>query len=456
MNQRQVQALQNRSLIRHLGFGLIGMLAVTTLFIEGLFDNPWTSWFLPFEPNVLAREKLVLLLYAPALLFLVLPRVRWVRDLLILSSVACITMSGMDFIVRLTGLAENRMVPIRLPQLPAFRRWAPNLHVSGTSWGDLADMAGDPSLRQLRHVDFRTDELGFRNNHSGKDIDLLLVGDSFGAGLGADQDSTPAARLERATGLRTYSLAFPGSPHDEYIDLLMESPHLTFHPHAELVWILFTGNDLFDRSEQFGEPDVLPWRTGLSAWKVSYRNYRERSPIRQLIIGVYHRIFGTERPETPIARPLAGGPPLLFRGRYQDAVNLSRNQVEHLPNFTSIRHTLGEMRALVERLHLDLRIVIVPAKGEVYRWILEGRRRQPSDTTSSGFAQALLGACTETHLHCVDAMAPIVRAAYQRFDVAGDLVYWRDDTHLDDEGYGILSEVIRRDLQSGSQKPLVP
>ena len=43
---------------RRIGFALFGLLAIMTLFAEGLLDHPWISWFLPFRDTVLAQPKL--------------------------------------------------------------------------------------------------------------------------------------------------------------------------------------------------------------------------------------------------------------------------------------------------------------------------------------------------------------------------------------------------------------
>jgi len=40
--------------------------------------------------------------------------------------------------------------------------------------------------------------------------------------------------------------------------------------------------------------------------------------------------------------------------------------------------------------------------------------------------------------------------AYRRFDASGALIYWRDDTHLNDQGNAILAEYISRQILQDS------
>ncbi len=45
------------------------------------------------------------------------------------------------------------------------------------------------------------------------------------------------------------------------------------------------------------------------------------------------------------------------------------------------------MRAALEARGIEAVIVLLPTKGEVYRWVLEGRQPLPEDVAPSGFAR---------------------------------------------------------------------
>ncbi|MES4786889.1 MAG: hypothetical protein C4294_14945, partial [Nitrospiraceae bacterium] len=70
----------------------------------------------------------------------------------------------------------------KLPYLPIVGRWDAHLHLIDDQYGDVAALAGDPALGERRRIVFQTDAAGFRNGDVKAPIDLVVLGDSFGAG----------------------------------------------------------------------------------------------------------------------------------------------------------------------------------------------------------------------------------------------------------------------------------
>ncbi len=134
----------------------------------------------------------------------------------------------------------------KLPRLPILGRWDARLDLEDELYGDLATIAGDPALREPRRIRFVTDQAGFRNERIPPQIDLLVLGDSFGAGWGTTQDNIFARLLETRYGRRVYNLFYPGGPYNQYLDFVLESPRLGLSPQAKMVWTFYTGNDLDD------------------------------------------------------------------------------------------------------------------------------------------------------------------------------------------------------------------
>jgi len=428
---------------RRIGFALLGLLATMTLFAEGLLDHPWISWFLPFRDTVLARPKLVLLLMVPVVGYLLGARVSLFRNLLAVVAISCVTVSGFDLLLRIFGFTiAGQIPPIRLPEFPWLERSAPNREVQGSTYGDLAGIARDSALREPRPYRSRTDARGFRNDHPGTDIDLVILGDSFGAGQGTTQDSIFSSRLERQSGQRVYNLSYPGGPRREYLNLLAELPHLTVRPDARVVWVLFTGNDLSDADPDVSDSTPVPWWRGLKAARIRYQNYRTLSPLRMAFLERFGRLLTDEVSEQAIVRQLPDGRPILFREWYRHDVNLTREEAEQHSNFPKIERVMGAMRRLTAERGLALTVIIIPAKEEIYRWILEDRERRPSDLEDSGFGSALLAACDRTGIRCLNPKPVLTAEAYGAFDGSGQLVYWRDDTHLNDRGNEIIADFI--------------
>src|SRR5258708_8130839 len=82
------------------------------------------------------------------------------------------------------------------------------------SYGDLANLGNLREFRQYRHEIFTTDFRGFRNlsqSESNSRPDILLVGDSFGAGAGVTDMDSPGVQLSAALHPNVYNAA--GPPH---------------------------------------------------------------------------------------------------------------------------------------------------------------------------------------------------------------------------------------------------
>jgi hypothetical protein len=435
-----------------LGLALLAGVGVTTLFVEGVFDNPWISLFrmpLGIDEGIVERPKLVVLLMAPVLGYLVAPRSiqkLW-RDFLIIVAICCFMASGLDFLFRLPKPKNDAHLSAWWhPRLPWIWRFDPNLDIRGVSYGDLAGRTNDQKLREPRYIVFQTDRAGFRNTHDGERVDLLVLGDSFGAGLGTTQDRVFARLLEAQYGRRVYNLSLPGSPYHEYVNFLLESPNMTFQKNAQVIWTFFTGNDLYENYADFLELNTLPWQEGMQAWLTTYNNFRNRSPLRHLIIAAYKRLFRDSPEPILIRRELPNGQPILFHKLYEEEANLSKTSVERHPHFPQLVRTMVEMSKRAAERGLDVTVVIIPAKEEVYRWILNERDRRPEDANPSGFALAVLDACARIEMACLDATPYLMKTAHQLFDSSGQLLYWRDDTHLNERGHEVMAGWIAREV----------
>jgi hypothetical protein len=273
-----------------------------------------------------------------------------------------------------------------------------------------------------------------------------VLGDSFAAGVGVSQAKTWAALLGERLGWSVYNLSYPGGPYDQYLNFSIETPDLRLAPHAELVWTLYTGNDLEDTGGETWDLDALPWRTGVSAALVNYRTFRDRSPLRQMWDSVRSRWRGIS--DDVIVRPLPDDRSILFY-KPQEVWGLrGRADVERHPNFAKLQSTLREMNAKVGRLGMRATVILVPTKGEVYHWLLDPALQE--NARSSGFADAVMAACRQIALTCLDSKAYLESEARRLFHRSHQLLWWRDDTHLNELGHDVLATFVMQAL-SGSQ-----
>lgn len=409
---------------------LLAAASTATLYAEGVLKNGWI--------------EVVQLL--PAGLFLLRPSgTLRLENLLVALTAACLAASTLDLLLR--PVMERRLsyTPLnvsahKLPRLPILGRWDACLDLEDELYGDLAAIAGDPAVREPRRIRFVTDEAGFRNERIPPQIDLLVLGDSFGAGWGTTQDRIFARLLESKYGRRAYNLSYPGGPYNQYLDFVIESPRLGVSPATRLVWTFYAGNDLDDAGGETWDLAELPWRSAVGQWAVRYRTFRNRSPLNRLMEGVRLRL-GDES-KIVLRRRLPDGRPMLFHAAHEAWGLRAREEVERHPNFAKLERTLAAMRTTTDARGIEAVIVLLSTKGEVYRWVLEGRRPQPSDAAPSGFAQAVLKACERATFRCLDAKPFLVERARRLYEASGEVLWWRDDSHLGERGHEAVADFV--------------
>ena len=412
---------------------VVFVLATLSLLAEGILKQGWME----------------ALLLAPVVLFLLKDTSDILQNVLLALSSICLTLSGVDLAVRPFINDQLHYTPFnaytrKLPELSIVGRWDPNLDVVRESYGDLASMSGQPSFREWRQIRFQTDEAGFRNRTRSGKIDLLILGDSFGAGGGTTQDKLFSRVLERKYGLRTYNLSYPGGPYDEFVNFAIESPKLTFAPHAIVVWTWYIGNDLADSAGEIFDVGQLPWNNKLEAWLVKYRTFKNRSPMNQWWQAIQSR--RANHGGEVMVRSLPNGQPILFVSGHDWWGLQSKQAIEHHPNFDKNERTLEAMKRLVAEKGLNLVVLVLPTKGEVYRWIVEGRDPRPEDAEPSGFTLAVLAACGRVHVQCLDTKPYLVEQGRRLFASSGNLLWWRDDSHLGEYGHATIAEFIASNI----------
>jgi hypothetical protein len=419
--------------------GLAGVSAVSTaiLYAEGVLKNGWIEVLLliPVVWVLLSRKPRPLLL-----------------NLLLSLIGICLTITLADLLLR--PLLDRRLnyTPLnvyshKFPPLPIVGRWDPGLHLVDILYGDLAAIAGVPTLRQYRRIVFETDHAGFRNAAVPSQIGVLVLGDSFAAGWGTTQEAIFSEVLKKKYGAQTYNLGFPGGPYDQYVNFAIEWPRLQFSEHRTLIWTIYTGNDLDDAGGEVWEIEALPWRSKLGQWQVQYRTFRNRSPLNRLMEQVRGWYFRVSRGTYPVlGKTLPDGQPILFRPTEEDWALRPKETVKTHPNFAKLRLTFSAMQRLAAARSIEPAVLILPTKNEVYQWLVERRSPAPDDQRSSGFAQAILDMCGEVRLRCWDTKPYLVREAQSLFAVSEELLWWLDDTHIGERGHEALAGFIAEEI----------
>ena len=368
---------------------------------------------------------------------------------------ACtLSVLGMDLVLRVT-IKRKLFGPPELfmyywPPMPALWRYAPNVAFHGVITGDLANLSR-PHYEEKRMIDFETDAFGFRNypweDQMKKDdpYNLILLGDSFGTGVDTTQENTWANLFERTYGLRTYNLSLPGAgPWHELMNLKIACTRLHCGSKTAVLWALFSGNDLDDDYGDACEPSLVDSR--LRRFVISARTFRNWSPIRNLVDRIRLSIHDPWAPQVVVGE-LPGGQKLLFRRRYIVATQRTYKEVRQHPNYKKLVAVLDEMRKFADSQHLRVYVVVIPAKEEVYQWVLRGSALG-ADMEPSSFSRAVQERCDVDGFPFLDLKPLFVPEARKEFTQSRRLLWWSDDTHWNDYGHQYGTSVVHRFLST--------
>jgi hypothetical protein len=267
-------------------------------------------------------------------------------------------------------------------------------------------------------------------------LDVIVLGDSFAVGVGTTQEAILSRQLETRFGLKTRSLAVPGSPWLELLNLKAELPSLPIRPGTTVLWMLFSGNDLDESYEE--RLDVEP-AGPVSRWWTAFRSWRKRSPLRLML---------REAPDVAptIERTLPDGKPVLFYEPYVARAARGAAELRAHPNLPALRRVLEEMARVAKERRLRVVVAVIPTKGEVHPWILGGGEPWTSTVAPSPWAEVVAELCAPLGIDCLDMKADLVEAARAAWNDGGEMLWWRDDTHWNERGHAAAAEIVQRRL----------
>lgn len=338
----------------------------------------------------------------------------------------------------------DEMLIQRWPRLPLIARYKANAHISRESFGDLAAMSGDVSLREKRDITFITDSFGFRNELANDDVvyNTLILGDSFAVGTGTTQEQTWVSLLGRRYNLRVYDLAVIGSPWQSFINLFVEIRRINLHGGTTIILEVFTGNDLDEDYASINITD-LPWSDSIDAMKTSLSTYRNRSAVRQLMM----RLFSSEgASDLVLVKCLPTGGKIAFFKPYVERRTRSKLDIWEHKNYPCFMQTLGAIKGLADQYSATFKVILVPSKEEVYSWVIDGTNPWSTGRSPSGFAVALGEFCQEGGIEFLDLKPFLLAAAEDQYENYQQLLWWSDDTHWNSKGHALVADIVYKNL----------
>jgi hypothetical protein len=373
-----------------------------------------------------------------AVLVLLLPitgryRVPLQRIILVLVAVS-FAATSMDLISRVLfagwvyNSPEDRYLT-QWPKMPLVHRFMPN-----------RKYLGYPEYRVYREIRFQSDAYGFRNDESDPtDIDLIVLGDSFGTGSGTTQEDTWATALANRYGFTVYNLSVAGSPWEEYTNLTVELDRLDMSEDAVVLWMITSATDLEGDYHPIYEPSALPWNTWFESLVVSYQSFRFHSPIRLNLRRIY-LASGTQDPV--ILEHLPDGTPFMFYQPFASRRDRTAEEIQQIGTFSALKETVSAMRQLAESNDFQVMIILAPSKSEVYSWMLDDGEPWSTPPDQSGFSIALQEVAEQEGLCFLDLKPILVEASREVYEEKGEVFWWPDDTHWNPRGNELAASVI--------------
>lgn len=370
------------------------------------------------------------------------------RNLLTIAlSVAAITLV-LEVAVR-AGAAGGTLSPYFRPHemLALERTYKPNQSVAmDVPHGDLiaVDSALPQSLAEKRHERFTTDSFGYRNENDYDGEKLVTIGDSFTVGL----ETYLASRLRQTYQVPTYNASFSSTGPYIYTEKVQWARE-NLAKDACIVLFFFEGNDF-----QLVNPSEVSVRNrvpgGLQAVARKYvRGVRDSSEWSKVFFGLTTRArenLRQRRWEQVNAAGRPSRPGMLQETEKTFVANVGGKPMAFLRGYADVarRQTLddhGFVRDQVAAGRPDI-MVFIPDKYRVYGPLLD---ENPETEFPNVQHEYLLSIGAELGIPVIDLTASLQDRSRELLR-AGELTWWRDDTHWNTHGEDVAAETLMREL----------
>lgn len=283
---------------------------------------------------------------------------------------------------------------------------------------------------------------GFRDTRPEQPPYALVLGDSFGFGVGVARQDLWLEQLERDTGRPFVNLAQVGASSLQeariYARYGRQLP-------AQVVFWLFFQNDLKDnlRFARWLTPAVaVPQAIRLPAHPcggLAHHALKRYSLGYELLLYQRRRCEYSAMPPTPTYRD--DHLSLVFCLDH-DICDLEVQNQMLAEGWPLTRQALLDTLDQLEQQGATLIIVIVPAKEQVYWEQFRQVADLPPDYDPDRLVQPLRHFCVTERLHCLDLTGPFQVEAQQ-----GRQLYFPIDIHWNEQGHALVAEVVREYLE---------
>jgi hypothetical protein len=314
------------------------------------------------------------------------------------------------------------------------------------------------SVLELRHILHVIDEHGFRETTPLEQAHLFALGDSFTFGMGVSQDKTWVKLLEQAIGEPTYNLGV--SSQTPQAQLMLLEYLLTTKPAMEirhLLWMIFEGNDLEDSREVF--PVERPRQASFGdLFKGTIVEMLRSIPLTVQNQSVIHRLrTGEIALALPFHRTSWSDPHLvdnirlvyplyhspqygfcLFEPNHIKRAGQPDSYVLNHPNRRLLDQTFTNMASLSQKYRFEVTVLIAPSAPRLYGPYFEGFPPLAKEPHFINYIEKLSKDLGFDAINLYQLMQPHAREV---------LLFWRDDSHWNENGHKVVAEVVMKHLK---------
>jgi hypothetical protein len=137
---------------------------------------------------------------------------------------------------------------------------------------------------------------------------------------------------------------------------------------------------------------------------------------------------------------------LLFYRPYLSAATLTPKEVANHHNFGRLIRVMEEMARFAQANDLEVAVISVPTKEEVYSWVLDDGEPWTSDPQPSALGAALREQCDRLGLGFLDLKPALISESRRVFEESQELLWWYDDTHWNERGHEVASAIVYQGL----------
>ncbi|MFP5470699.1 MAG: alginate O-acetyltransferase AlgX-related protein [Bacteroidia bacterium] len=359
-------------------------------------------------------------------------------------SIILLVSSGLDALINVyRGSNISKETLFTETTIPLVYKYKPNSKLSQNYYDCSETLSKKTNCDNGLIIDIAIDSLGFRNNkHVFSGCEILLVGDSFGVGY-APQDSIISEVLYTKHQFNTYNLSVSGNgPWEQYHTTRSEIEKIPVKEKFTVYWLLFSGNDLEGNFGPIYDLDSLNFTSKkLSRYRDSYYTFRKSSPIR---IALENLCYNSQS-EKLFVKKTNSFTDIVFYNEYVDELkhtNCCECSIENHVNFLTFKNTVTAFITFLKKRNIDLKILLVPSKEEVYQWILNDKKPWTSPSCSSPLSKTIEHLSKMQEVQFYDLKPYLIEKSKDYFLKNNQLLYWKKDTHLNNVGNRLIAEFI--------------